>query len=47
MIKLVLQAIPMNCMSIYLLPDTLVDEIHGMLNSFWWGSRKKSIRGLN
>lgn len=37
----------MYCMSIYILPDTLIDEIHGMLNSIWWGSKKESRMGVN
>jgi hypothetical protein len=24
-------------MSIYLLPDSLIDEIEKMINAFWWG----------
>jgi hypothetical protein len=37
MIKSVLQAIPAYVMSIYLLPDSLIDDIERMINAFWWG----------
>ncbi|KAK2410765.1 hypothetical protein QL285_046110 [Trifolium repens] len=48
MIKSVLQAIPAYIMNIYLLPDTLINEIERMLNSFWWGGGgdNKGIRWL-
>ncbi|GAU39014.1 hypothetical protein TSUD_378900 [Trifolium subterraneum] len=48
MIKSVLQAIPAYVMSIYLLPESLIDEIERMINSFWWGggNNNKSIRWL-
>lgn len=38
LIKSVAQAIPVYCMSMYLIPPSLSDESHKMLNSFWWGS---------
>ncbi|XP_058774459.1 uncharacterized protein LOC131648725 [Vicia villosa] len=46
MIKSVLQAIPTYIMSIFILPDVVVNEIERMLNSFWWGggSNNKGIR---
>jgi hypothetical protein len=46
MIKSVLQAIPAYVMSIYLLPDSLIDEIEKMINAFWWGggANNKGIR---
>ncbi|XP_058742267.1 uncharacterized protein LOC131614725 [Vicia villosa] len=46
MIKSVLQAIPTCIMSIFILPDVVVNEIEKMLNSFWWGggSNNKGIR---
>jgi hypothetical protein len=35
-------------MSIYLLPDSLIDGIERMINSLWWGSgnNNKGIRWL-
>ncbi|GAU34086.1 hypothetical protein TSUD_255820 [Trifolium subterraneum] len=48
MIKSVLQAIPAYVMSIYLLPDSLIDDIERMINAFWWGGgdNNKGIRWL-
>ncbi|XP_058765192.1 uncharacterized protein LOC131638639 [Vicia villosa] len=42
MIKSVLQAIPTYIMSIFILPDGVVNEIEKMLNSFWWGGGSNS-----
>ncbi|WJX78361.1 hypothetical protein P8452_61592 [Trifolium repens] len=46
MIKSVLQAIPAYIMNIYLLPDTLINDIERMINAFWWGggSDNRGIR---
>ncbi|CAJ2665968.1 unnamed protein product [Trifolium pratense] len=48
MIKSVLQAIPSYIMSIYLIPDSIINDIERMLNSFWWGggTNNKGIRWL-
>ncbi|KAL3038161.1 hypothetical protein AAZX31_01G114300 [Glycine max] len=46
MIKAVLQAIPTYYISIYLLPDSLVDEIHILLNCFWWNLKKDTQGGI-
>ncbi|CAJ2662331.1 unnamed protein product [Trifolium pratense] len=48
MIKSVLQAIPAHVMSIYLLPDSLINDIERMINAFWWGggNNNKGIRWL-
>jgi len=37
MVKSVLQSIPAYVMSIYILPNSLIDEIEKMINAFWWG----------
>ena len=37
LIKSVAQAISTYAMSIFCLPDTLLDEIHGMMAKSWWG----------
>lgn len=46
LIKSAAQAIPSFCMSIFLLPATLIDELHRMLNSFWWGSNEEASKGV-
>ncbi|PNX98658.1 ribonuclease H, partial [Trifolium pratense] len=48
MIKSVLQAIPSYIMSIFLIPDSIINDIERMLNSFWWGggTNNKGIRWL-
>ncbi|MCI12579.1 RNA-directed DNA polymerase (Reverse transcriptase), partial [Trifolium medium] len=43
MIKSVLQAIPSYVMSIYIIPDAMVNDIEKMLNSFWWGGGPNNI----
>jgi hypothetical protein len=47
LIKSVAQSIPTYCMSTFLLPTTLGDEIQRMLNSFWWGSNREQNKGIN
>ncbi|WJX23528.1 hypothetical protein P8452_12731 [Trifolium repens] len=48
MIKSVLQSIPAYIMSVYMIPDSIINDIEKMLNSFWWGdgSNNKGIRWL-
>ena len=48
MIKSVFQSIPSYIMSIYLIPQSIVNDIERMLNSFWWGegTQNKGIRWL-
>lgn len=38
LIKAVIQAIPTYMMSIFKIPDGLLEEIHAMMSHFWWGS---------
>ncbi|XP_058784642.1 uncharacterized protein LOC131659471 [Vicia villosa] len=49
MIKSVLQAILTYIMSVFLLPDGVIDEIEKMINSFWWGggANSKGIRWMS
>lgn len=46
MIKFVLQTISSYVMSVFILPDTLMEDIQKMLNAFWWegGSNNKGIK---
>jgi len=45
MIKFVLQSIPLHIISIYLLPNSDIDDIENMINGFWWGGRSNN-RGI-
>ncbi|XP_024642261.2 uncharacterized protein [Medicago truncatula] len=47
MIKSVLQSIPSYIMSIFRLPNQLLDEIEKMMNTFWWGHGGSNNKGLN
>jgi hypothetical protein len=47
LIKSLTQAIPTYCMSKFLLPTTLGEEIQKMINLFWWGSNRKQGKGIN
>lgn len=46
LLKSVAQAIPAYCMSMYLFPQSLGDEIQRMFNSFWWGSNKRDSQDI-
>lgn len=46
LIKAAAQAIPTYCMTTFLLPNTLLDELHVMLNKFWWESNGDSSKGV-
>jgi hypothetical protein len=45
MVKSVLQSIPIYIMSIYVLPNSIIDDIEKMINAFWWGGGGNS-RGI-
>lgn len=47
MIKSVLQPIPSYIMSVFLLPNKLVDAIEKMINAFWWGNGGNMRRELH
>jgi hypothetical protein len=48
MIKSVLRAISPFVMSVYLIPDSTIQEIERMMNFFWWGdgTNNKGIQWL-
>jgi hypothetical protein len=46
MIRSVAQAIPSNCVGVFLLPTSLEEEIERMLNSFWWGANGGNRKGI-
>lgn len=47
-IKSVIQAIQSYIMSVFIIPDVIVNDIEKVLNSFWWGgsNNNKGIRWL-
>jgi len=47
MIKSILQSIPSYVISIFKLPNTLLDEIEKMMNAFWWGNGGANDRGMH
>jgi hypothetical protein len=42
LIKVVLQAIPTYCMSLFLLPKKLCSDLNGLMQKFWWGQNNGS-----
>jgi len=47
MIKSILQSIPSYVISIFKLPNTLLDEIEKMMNAFWRGNGGANSRGMH
>ena len=50
LLRSVAQAIPSYCMSVFMLPISLCEELQRMMNSFWWGShgnQRKRIHWLS
>ncbi|CAN1746948.1 LINE-1 retrotransposable element ORF2 protein [Linum perenne] len=47
LVKSVLQAIPVYCMTTFLIPTTLAEEIQIMMNSFWWGRKGNGGGGIS
>lgn len=45
--KAVLHAIPSYCMSSFLIPPSLSDELQKMINSFLWGKNNQGNRGIH
>ena len=42
LVKAVVQAIPTFTMSLFKLPSTLINELHGLVARFWWGGVRKT-----
>jgi hypothetical protein len=49
LLKVVVQAIPAYCMSVFQLPKSLCSQIHSLMNRFWWGSNPnaKGVHWMN
>ncbi|CAN1279076.1 hypothetical protein LINPERPRIM_LOCUS16877 [Linum perenne] len=47
LIKRVAQAIPIYCINVFLLSNTITNDIQKMMNSFWWGMRSDGSRGIS
>lgn len=47
LIRNVAQAIPSYCMSYFLLPKTLCQELERKFNNYWWSSGTGDRRGIN
>ena len=47
LIKTVAQAIPTFCMSSFLIPISLCQELERMMNSFWWGTKSNGERCIH
>lgn len=46
LIKTAGKAISSYCISMFLLPSTLLDELHVMMNAFVWGTDGDSRKGV-
>ena len=47
LIKTVAQAFPNYSMGVFLIPPSVLEELHKMLNSFWWGSRHEGHKVIH
>ena len=47
LIKAIGQAILPYCMSTFLLPKSMCEELQKMMNFFWWGMNKDGRRGFH
>lgn len=46
MVKYLLQRIHAYCMPFNMLLDGLIDDIHSMLNDFWWSLKRDNKEGI-
>lgn len=47
LIKNVAHSIPSYCMSCFLLPETLYQQIEKMLNNYWWSTNSNEKKRVN
>lgn len=47
LLRAVAHAIPTYCMNFFLLPQTMLDELQKMMNSFWWGSKSNGTKHIH
>lgn len=47
LLKSVAQTLPTFCMSTFLIPKSLCDDLEKMMNSFWWGMKSGGRRGMH
>ena len=47
LVKTIAHAIPTYCMSSFLIPISLCEELEMMMNSFWWGTKPTGKRRIN
>src|SRR5690349_15265883 len=46
LLKAAAQSIPVFCMCSFLIPRTLIDDLHKMMNAFWWGHGSDPKKGV-
>ena len=44
LLKVVIQAIPTYCMSVFLLPIALCKDINRLMQKFWWGNKENNSK---
>lgn len=46
LIKSIAKAVPTYCTTTFLLPSTLLDELHVLMNKFWWENGGETAKGV-
>lgn len=46
-IKFIAQTIPAYCMNIVQIPITILNELHRMLNVYWWSGKREGRHDIN